>query len=255
MMGRTHATSGVVLALATLPLINMVSSKYGFPAVTGYSAVVTAVTAAGGAMSNDFDHGHASAAQSLGPITKVLARIVGVLSGGHRHGTHSLLFVPAIGYLTYFIGMAGGIWYGLWIAFWFAVASAAMHLDFDRVTIRHTLVCLVGGLALVYFTSTQFVPPIAAAYGMSIGALAHILGDMLTKEGCPLFWPIVPTRFRFAALTTGKRWETFWLFWTLNVLGVVLVLMTTGYWNDVVPFIMSVPRRCVGLFDWFAGLF
>lgn len=229
MMGRTHALSGAVAALAALPAVNSAADVVGAAPVHGPVAVaVLTVAAAGGAMLPDFDHHHATIAQSVGPITKVVAGAVGAISGGHRNGTHSFVGIAAFTALTWALGTSGGIVYGLWMAFLFAVAAAALRLDMVRATIVHTLLCLAVGAGLVAATATTFVPVAAATAGVAIGSAAHIAGDMLTRQGCPLLWPVVKTRFRVLALTTGGKWETQWLFAALAVTFVVLAGRLAG---------------------------
>ena len=62
--------------------------------------VFMVVAACGAAMLSDFDHYHATIAQSLGPVTKLLARVVGWCFGGHRNGTHSFFGILFFTVLT-----------------------------------------------------------------------------------------------------------------------------------------------------------
>jgi membrane-bound metal-dependent hydrolase YbcI (DUF457 family) len=93
MLGRTHVLSAAVVFLAAAPLLHTT------PAGTVGG---TAVAAAAGLLP-DLDHPNSTIAHTLGPITGVLARVVARLSGGHRHGTHSLIGVTAFTLLTAWI--------------------------------------------------------------------------------------------------------------------------------------------------------
>lgn len=225
MLGRTHAASGPVLALAALPLVNMGLAALDRPQVAGWALVPLVVASAGGAMLPDMDHRHATVAQSLGPVTKVVAVGIETVSGGHRHGTHSILGAMAFTAATWAIAQWNPWAYGIWMAFLVAIASAAMFKSFRKGSvIAHTAITLVAGAALVWFGASHYLPVDAVVSGVAVGCVAHILGDMLTRQGCPLLWPFSGRRFRFAALTTGESWET-GVFWLLVVAMVVLVAM------------------------------
>jgi membrane-bound metal-dependent hydrolase YbcI (DUF457 family) len=79
-LGRTHALFGVVTG-----------------AVAGFAlhaprpqAAVAAVLTAGAAVLPDIDHPDATVARCFAFVTQAFAWLVGKLSGGHRHLTHSL---------------------------------------------------------------------------------------------------------------------------------------------------------------------
>ena len=40
-------------------------------------------------------------------------------------------------------------------------------------------------------------------WAVAVGVAAHLLGDILTREGVPLLWPVSTRRFRLASLSTG----------------------------------------------------
>ena len=44
-------------------------------------------------------------------------------------------------------------------------------------------------------------------WAVAVGVAAHLLGDMLTREGVPLLWPVATRRFRIASLSTGGTVE------------------------------------------------
>src|SRR5215467_3059927 len=86
MMGRTHALSGLVTGVAI--------GQFWWHLDPAHLAVGAAVTA-GAAVLPDIDHPDASCADSFGFVTKGFAWLIGRVSGGHRHGTHSLAGVAA----------------------------------------------------------------------------------------------------------------------------------------------------------------
>src|ERR1700728_168953 len=86
MLGKSHALSGSVAGLATGSLaLHLPAAHLGL-----FTGLVTAF-----ALAPDLDTCGSTAARSLGGITRCTAWCVAKLSGGHRHGTHSLAGVAA----------------------------------------------------------------------------------------------------------------------------------------------------------------
>ena len=80
---------------------------------------------------------------------------------------------------------------------------------------------------------------------LGIGYVGHIIGDFVTKDGIPLFWPI-KLRSGLKLFRTGGGIEAFlgvlilganvyylWQFWELNHLS------SSAYWTHYLPFINS----------------
>ena len=218
MMGRTHATAGAVATLAVLPLLQ----QHGL-AVSPAGVVAAMIAGAGAAMLPDFDHRHATVAQTLGPISRGLAIGVETVSGGHRNGTHSILGVAvftaaavAINEAQTLLGLflphsqaqlAARVLLGLWLAFLFAVATAALRVSPIRNIRVHSVFCLLAGIALTTMTAVLPFPTDVLPWAVAIGATSHLITDMATKEGCPLLWPVSKFRFKFANLTTDHFTE------------------------------------------------
>jgi membrane-bound metal-dependent hydrolase YbcI (DUF457 family) len=68
------------------------------------------------------------------------------------------------------------------------------------------------------------LPPVIAL-AFAVGVAAHIVGDCLTPEGCPILWPL-GYRFSLHLFTTGTRWET--LFVVGCVIGGVVAARQVG---------------------------
>lgn len=258
MMGRTHATSGAVLSLMALPLLRQAHVVPPDP----ISTVAVVIAGAGGAMLPDLDHRHATVARSLPPVSNVAAVGVEKLAGGHRNGTHSLLGVAVfvliaqsmnrlaapLGTASGWLGLTarldqlggaelwGRIGLGLWLAFLFAVATAALRLQMQQTSKLHMVICLTVGVALVWTSAYTRFPTAAIPWAVGIGAASHILTDMLTKEGCPLAWPVLKTRVRMARITTDSPTERILIAPMLGLALVVLVtqeLLASGAWELV----------------------
>lgn len=203
MMGRTHATSGAVAFLLLVPPLRWAGLDF-----EGVGVAVGALAAAGAAMLPDLDHPQATIAQALGPMTGLLARATAWLSGGHRHGTHSVLGVLAATTLSVVMMLIGGVAVGLESAFLAALALAAMQVKFSRVTLVHTALCLAAGVVVTSLSVWQQIPDPVLPLAVGIGGAAHIAGDCLTEEGCPLLWPM-PWRVSLLHLKTEGLVERF----------------------------------------------
>jgi inner membrane protein len=89
------------------------------------------------------------------------------------------------------------------------------------------------GVALGYVVGTLF----GGLLGLTdLGALVafgwavHLLTDAWTVHGVPLFWPLSPAHVKLPPrISTGSRWEAFWLVATLAV----FLLYATGRVSDV----------------------
>jgi hypothetical protein len=122
MMGHTHALSGAVAYLAAAPLLAQVVP------VTPGAVVFGAGAAAGAAMLPDFDHPKATIADVYGPLTRLLARVLSRVSGGHRNGTHSLLGLTIAVYLTAACQSAQGLPLAVLLTLLLGTAAITLHL-------------------------------------------------------------------------------------------------------------------------------
>ena len=84
MMGYSHTVSAAAgwLALVETGVVQVPDTP---------TLVVTTLACAGAGMLPDIDHHNGSIANSIPPVSRWAARIVGAVSGGHRKGTHSIL--------------------------------------------------------------------------------------------------------------------------------------------------------------------
>lgn len=199
MKGTTHAISGVVTGLAAGSLV-----LHDAPAPL---ALLTGLTAAY-ALAPDLDACHATEARSLGFVTEALAWCVRKISGGHRHGTHSLIGVAAFTGAAWLACLYRHDWPGRIALFLILAAGFCAALDALRVG-GHAgnLAALAGAAAMTWTGYGLALVPLAAA----LGAGTHIAGDCATRAGCPLAWPfsmrechLTPRPLRF---TTGKLAE------------------------------------------------
>ncbi|MGF1427864.1 metal-dependent hydrolase [Kitasatospora sp. LaBMicrA B282] len=188
MMGHSHAVSGAMLYAGTASFLpQLVLHTQLKPA----DILLGTALCAGAALLPDLDHHDGTIANFLGPVSKMLCRFVAWISGGHRHATHSLLFVALMG---------GGTWAGvtylgrpftLGMTF-FLLALAVKALRIHVPGEGHTTWLSVLGLSVLgTFVLDRWMPnaPGWLPYAVALGTLAHLLGDSLTKMGAPWLWP------------------------------------------------------------------
>ena len=225
-LGHTHALSGVVVGLAVGSLV------LHEPAAP--LAMLTGLTAAY-ALAPDLDGCHSTEARSFGFVTWCLAWFIRLVSGGHRHGTHSAAGIAAFTAVAWLACLFRHDWPGriaLFVILTVGLASAADALRAGPAHPENMLalgvaaaMCWTGyGLALV---------PLAAALGCS----THLAGDALTKCGIPLAWPVTMREFhilpRPLRFTTG-HWPEIWI-----VVPLLLVALCLLGWHDAssIPFV------------------
>lgn len=177
MLGRDHALLGAVAYLGIAPLV--------VPHMPPAELATGSMVCAAFALLPDIDEPHSLVSTKLGPLSEAVSRVTNKLSGGHRHATHSALFVAIVGCLA----VLSQHWRYSSVAF--VVASGFMVL---RIIVPFGL-AKRGMLALLPIAAAGWwvwsVPtprwwlPITAMSGVFL----HLVGDMLTKEGVPLLWP------------------------------------------------------------------
>lgn len=198
MMGRTHALTGYAAGIGATYAVTL-----SVPA-----AIVGTVLCAGAALVPDIDHKEATITKTFGPVTRLLSVLVRKISGGHRYGTHSALGIMAIGAMAQY-----GVMY--------------RHTSVPAQVILIVLMCLAFAgpirllripgwiddlapipvvIGIVCFTSVPLdvVPP-----ALMLGCAIHVLGDVVTKGGCPLLWPFSLKRFKLDLFKTNGITERY----------------------------------------------
>lgn len=161
-----------------------------------HGAVISgAILMAGAALLPDADHHNATIAHSLPPISKIFARFVETISGGHRHGTHSIVGILVFTAVAYLLGLAsietevlGTVHIGAGLLTVMLSAFAFKVLKFVPDTASKAP--WIAGTAFGAFATMTF--PAGAhwlALVVGLGCLIHILGDFITTEGVNWFWP------------------------------------------------------------------
>lgn len=175
----------------TLPL------GFGLLDVGPAGVFIGSIICAGAAMLPDIDHHNASIAHSLPPLTMLMARFFQKASGGHRHGTHSIVGVLFFGIMSWLasflvikdVGWLGDLNIGAGLMAIVLSAFAFKVLRFMPDSARRApwaAGVLVGAVTTLVFPQG----PTWLIACIVIGVIVHIAGDMLTKEGCNIFWPL-----------------------------------------------------------------
>lgn len=165
---------------------------------------------AGAALLPDADHPSGTISHVLGPVSHHLCRFISWVSGGHRHGTHSLLFVVVAVAATWagehYLGRPFTL--GL-VFFLLALAVRSLHLCPPGKSVRTYGTVIVLATAGTFAVDHWIVDrPVWLPICVGLGCLAHLLGDCLTDRGCRLLWPF-PLRTRVPLIErTGNRVET-----------------------------------------------
>lgn len=198
MLGFSHATMG---ALGWFIVAEPISQLIGHP-LNLSELGVGAIACAGAAIMPDLDHPQATIAHTFGPISYAASKLTHLLAGGHRQGTHSLLFSVGFGALCYLVGTSTQWFHSAWPAMILmflltAFAFRALNIVPPRTsgTIKGFVVILE---AIAVTVAIQFFMPNAWWFlGMAgfIGCIIHLIGDSLTPEGVPWFYP---ARWRLA---------------------------------------------------------
>jgi membrane-bound metal-dependent hydrolase YbcI (DUF457 family) len=240
MLGRDHALSGALVFAALGPSLH----------VTGSHLAAGVAIAAGAGVLPDIDHPDSTIARSFGFLTEAFAWIVARISGGHRHGTHSLagIAVFTAGALAAgsfqlsgprLTGHTAFSWHmvpaGLCLALLYSAAFRAL-----RIGGHHGDLLGIGGAVITCYARWDLaliplghwhVPLLALAIGL--GCAAHIAGDELTHGGCPVFWPFSEHEFhllpRPLQITTARLGENWIIFPLLTGALVLAVWHATGH--------------------------
>ncbi|WP_164201390.1 metal-dependent hydrolase [[Micrococcus luteus] ATCC 49442] len=198
-MGGHHAASG---AAAWVAIASTGPYTLGWYPLDATGILIGGMATAGTALVCDWDHRHSTVANSLPPLSNVIARGIENASGGHRQGTHSIL---GAAFFVVLAMMAGQIqlqtdWgllsvgAGLLCMFMINIAAQALKLFPRSGFISNWIFALTMAGLVTWFAPHQWTwLPVS----MLTGVVVHIVGDMITTGGVPLLWPIVikPPRF------------------------------------------------------------
>jgi membrane-bound metal-dependent hydrolase YbcI (DUF457 family) len=238
MMGHTHALSGAAVWLAATPFL-------GDPAVLGGHALALSpaqiaagtIVCAGAAMLPDIDHHDGTIANTFGPFTRLPCRLIGVISGGHRHATHSLLFAVLAG-----LGMgwtAGHSPDRAWPVVLFLLIGLGLRGIGIQIREREHFSALLNAAVAAALTYVMRDLDMGfAGHAVALGCVVHILGDCLTPDGCPVFWP-AQWRVELPLVPATDGVLERWVLAPLLTLGVVILAVRSTLGIEAVRWLRS----------------
>jgi membrane-bound metal-dependent hydrolase YbcI (DUF457 family) len=212
MMGPSHALSGAAVWLSG----SLALEYFGHYHQTPLQLAVGTAMCAGGALLPDMDmsgrvisdKGGATVAHTFGVVSLFVAECVekfslGIynltktrrdphLHNGHRTLTHTLAFNVGAGAGVSLLCNAFGKWAVISVLFLsFAMALRGLFASWAKRA-GWIIVTLVSGAAAFgtfeRLPDNRGYPVLGVAIG--VGGIVHLVGDMLTPHGSPVFWPI-----------------------------------------------------------------
>ncbi|MFC7549410.1 metal-dependent hydrolase [Plantactinospora sp. GCM10030261] len=255
MMGPSHALSGAAVWLAGSWALDHFAGYHQSPLAV---AVGTAVCA-GGALFPDLDlsgkvtrnQGGATVARTFGVFSLFIAEVIEKISlaiytatrlsrdprrtNGHRTFTHTIPFTVLVGWGTATLCAVYGKWAVMGVLFFMIGLALRGLFDEWAKRIGWAAITLIsaGAAFFVWVTlpDNRGYPMLGVAVG--VGCFVHIIGDMVTRVGVPILWPIPVNRRMWMmigipnhlALRTGGKGEVIVL---RTVLTVVSALAAVG---------------------------
>ncbi len=219
MMGPSHALSGAATWLAGCWALDTVVGYHQSPLAVAVGPGVCA----GGALLPDLDlsgkvtrnRGGATIARTFGVVSLFLAEVIEKCSlivyhatkssrdphrdNGHRTLTHTVPFAVLVGWGTGALCDRFGRWAVIGVLFFLlGLALRGLFDGWARQAGWVTITLLSGGAAYLTFQhlpADRGYPMLGAAAG--VGCLVHLFGDMITRSGVPLLWPVAVGRRRW----------------------------------------------------------
>jgi membrane-bound metal-dependent hydrolase YbcI (DUF457 family) len=196
--------------------------------VAGY-----AVTA-GAALLPDLDHPGSTATRSLGPLTWVLCRVVQAISGGHRRATHSLIGCATLAIAVQMAVQSRPNVVGVWAtAVLLAVILASVvhliPLPAFRRGFLDEILAAVAASVIAWWPGLDLT---ALGPAVFVGTMVHALGDAITRQGIPFWWPLSSRNVRLARFKAGG-WTERWILRPTFVLAIPAFL----FWEPLASFL------------------
>lgn len=235
MMGHTHALSGAVGWMAVVPLVQG-TEILGVSLDFGPGELIAgALVCAGAALLPDLDHRNATITQTYGVVTRTLSRMLNWVFGGHRNGTHSLLFAALAGLGAGALALFNELAVQIFVFLIVGIALRGLGLGVPK---NQTASGVINALATAGIVLALYASGVDYAWmglAVAFGCVLHFLGDILTHMGCPLFWPFITHRvgsnFGFSTNGTVEKYLV------TPVLSIALILYSIYLfpWTDLLP--------------------
>lgn len=244
MLGKNHAVMGAATWLTAVAVVQRTESLAGYrdlilpeTSTAGNIARVglSTIVAAGAAVLPDLDEPEATAARTFGFVGRKGSKALRWFAGGHRQRTHTLLFAGLMSLLGWW---AAGIWHpgspsimaapsllliGICSVWGFMLVGRAAEDRGVPARISTPVAWVLGSVATLLAAVPLLLTQSASAWTIGIsealmprwwlpavlgvGCVAHLLGDIVTKTGVPVFWPLSSARLKFGWFKVGSTGE------------------------------------------------
>lgn len=233
MMGHTHAISGAVGFMALVPLVDGVDFVGTTFAFGPGEIIAGALVCAGAALLPDIDHHNSTITQTYGVVTEGISKVTNWAFGGHRNGTHSLLFIALAGAATHALAAYSTLAAQIIVFLLIGLALRGLGLEVSENKAASGVInaLATAGLVLALFVSGVDYSWLGAA--VALGCLLHIVGDMLTHMGCPLLWPASGYRVGQNIGFSTNGFTERYLVTPALTLGVILLSIYLFPWPDL----------------------
>ncbi|SMH39697.1 LexA-binding, inner membrane-associated putative hydrolase [Rathayibacter oskolensis] len=229
MMGRSHAVSGA-LAWAVATSVPALAGPLGIAELPLDLHLVGLGVAAGWALVPDADHARATVSRSA-PGASILTATAGRISGGHRHGMHSLLavaivwaLVPVLTDLRFPVPVVGPVS----VAALLTLPALAFAARAVRAAPSWPVAWAGAGVVTVLLIALADGTWAWLRVAATLGYLVHVAGDALTTEGINWLWPLRLRSPRWVRRTPLRH------LWTSGGYAAIPVLGSAGSWRETV---------------------
>lgn len=190
MMGHSHALSGVVGGMAVAAAVQD-REIFGLTLELGPGEIIAgSLVCAGAALLPDVDHRSATVTKTYGKVTEILSDMLNFLFGGHRMGTHSFFFAALMGIVVTLLAWWSELAVQIFVFLLIGIALQGLGFGLDK---NRTASGVINALATAAITLALYAAGTDYSWlGMAVafGVILHFFGDMVTKMGVPIFWPL-----------------------------------------------------------------
>lgn len=229
MMGKSHALTGV---LAGVIAAQVFESTWG-------AIAAGAVVVLGASLVPDLDCGSSTIANTLGPLTRGLSWVVRKSTGGHRTATHSIVGAASLATVVQVaLDHRGDTWATVVLA---VVLFLCIAGPLRLMKIRGWLDDVIPIPLAIIAAMWDAVPLELMPTCLFVGVMVHILGDMITKMGCPILWPLSSDKVSLAALKAGGPTEVY-----LLRPAFVIAIPVAACWTWIDPYWVAMLSNLAG---------
>ena len=261
MLGKNHALYAAASWVAAWPVLGYIPVSDPVDTSSLPLFAVTTGIAAGAGVIPDLDHPDSRASTHFGVLSKWVARGINEASGGHRHGTHSILCAVVIGLLSAITGMFFEFLYIALAAISLALLAAAIRgrkarrrrtfTEKAKRVSRRTL-CALLSVGVAGLGITAFLWPEHTAKSLAIAACGFCCSVGVALIG-PSFGYKAPTLvvLAMAVLPGLYIWHNFDkiapTLWILAAGGVIVHILCDAVTKGGVPFLWPFNKNRYGL--------